>query len=96
MMILIGDIIAYPAVLLAFIGMILVGIEPIIEYAIERRKQKAQRNEIEYDMRVWTNIAKSCDPVEDAEDKGYAIARLVLLNHELEQLEEKQKNDLCS
>lgn len=96
MILLIGDIIAYPAVLLAFIGMILVGIEPIIEYVIERRKQRAQRNEIEYDMRVWTNIAKSCDPVEDAEDKGYAIARLVLLNHELEQLEEKQKNDLCS
>lgn len=96
MILLIGDIIAYPAVLLAFIGMILVGIEPIIEYAIARRKQKAQRNEIEYDMRVWTNIAKSCDPVEDAEDKGYAIARLVLLNHQLEQLEEKQKNDLCS
>ena len=96
MMILIGDIIAYPAVLLAFIGMILVGIEPIIEYVIERRKQRAQRNELEYDMRVWTNIAKSCDPVDDAEDKGYAIARLVLLNHELEQLEEKQKNDLCS
>lgn len=96
MILLIGDIIAYPAVLLAFIGMILVGIEPIIEYVIERRKQRAQRNEIEYDMRVWTNIAKSCDPVDDAEDKGYAIARLVLLNHELEQLEEKQKNDLCS
>lgn len=96
MMKLIGDIIAFPAVLLAFIGMILVGIEPIIEYIVELRKQKAERNAIEFDIRVWTNVAKSCDPVEDAEDKGYAIARLVLLNHQLEQLEEKHKNDLCS
>lgn len=96
MIILIGDIIAYPAVVLAFIGMILVGIEPIIEYVVELRKQRAQRKAIEFDIRVWTSVAKSCDPVEDAEDKGYAIARLVLLNHELEQLEEKQKNDMCS
>lgn len=96
MIIMIETTIAYPAIIATFVLMILVGIEPIMNYLEKLKEYKAARKEIEFDIRVWTDIAKSCDPISDASDKGYAIARLVILNHELEKLEEERKNVLCS
>ena len=53
----------------------------------EKLKNWAEHKDIELNIRVWESIALSCDPVEDAYDKGYAIARLVIYHHELEELE---------
>ena len=36
---------------------------------------------------IKTIIAKSCDTIKDAEDRGYAIARLVLVHHDIEVLD---------
>ena len=59
----------------------------IIEELRQRREYKAARKALEFDARVWTSIAKSCDTIKDAEDRGYAIARLVLVHHDIEVLD---------
>ena len=92
----IGDIIAYSAVISAFLLMLSVGIESIVKYIEDGREYRAARSEIKYEIRVWTSIAKSCDPIQEAFEKGYAIAQIVVLNHELEELEENRKRELCS
>ena len=86
----IGEIIRvfmYVIITIAFIAMLLVPVELSSEYIRKHREYKNQKEQIELDIRVWTSIAKSCDPVEDAYDKGYAIARLVIYHHELDMLE---------
>ena len=86
----IGEIIRvfmYVIITIAFIAMLLVPVELSSEYIRKHREYKNQKKQIELDIRVWTSIAKSCDPVEDAYDKGYAIARLVIYHHELDMLE---------
>lgn len=65
----------------------------IIEELRQRREYKAARKALEFDARVWTSIAKSCDTIKDAEDRGYAVARLIITHHELEELE---KSHQCS
>lgn len=78
------------------IAFLLVPVELGWDYIEKRRQYKAQRKDIELNIRVWESIAKSCDSITEAYDKGYAIARLVLYHHELEELENNRKRDLCS
>ena len=95
----IGEIIRvfmYVIITIAFIAMLLLPVELSSEYIRKRREYKNQKKQIELDIRVWTSIAKSCDPVEDAYDKGYAIARLVIYHHELDELEKERKETVCS
>lgn len=89
-------ILTYTLIGAAFLAMLLVPVELSAEFIRKRSEYKAEHKEIEHNIRVWTSIAKSCDPVEDAYDKGYAIARLVIYHHELEELENDRKRELCS
>lgn len=84
----------YALVAAAILAMLLMPVELASEY-IKHRQYKAEHKDIELNIRVWESIAMSCDPVEDAYDKGYAIARLVIYHHELEELENNRKRDLC-
>ena len=86
----------YVLIAIAILAMILVPVELASEYIQKSRQYKAEHKDIELNIRVWESIALSCDPVEDAYDKGYAIARLVIYHHELEELENNRKRDLCS
>lgn len=72
---------------LSILAMLLVPVELAEDYFRRRRKYKKERKEIELNIRVWESIAKSCDSITEAYDKGYAIARLVIYHHELEELE---------
>lgn len=81
---------------LSILAMLLVPVELAEEYFRRRRKYKKERKEIELNIRVWESIAKSCDSITEAYDKGYAIARLVIYHHELEELENSRKRYLCS
>lgn len=95
----IGEIIRvfmYVIITIAFIAMLLVPVELSSEYIRKHREYKNQKKQIEFNIRVWKSIALSCDPVEDAYDKGYAIARLVIYHHELDMLEKNRKETVCS
>ncbi len=63
----------------------------IIEELRQCREYKAARKALEFDARVWTSIAKSYDTIKDAEDRGYAVARLIITHHELEELEKSRQ-----
>ena len=80
----------------SILAMLLVPVELAEEYFRRKRKYKKERKEIELNIRVWESIAKSCDSITEAYDKGYAIARLVIYHHELEELELSRKRYLCS
>ena len=93
----IGEIIrvlVYAIIATAFLAMLLLPVELSSEYIRKRKQYKQEHKDIELNIRVWTSIALSCDPVEDAYDKGYAIARLVIYHHELEELEDNQKREI--
>lgn len=81
---------------LSILAMLLVPVELAEDYFRRRRKYKKERKEIELNIRVWESIAKSCDSITEAYDKGYAIARLVIYHHELEELENSRKRYLYS
>lgn len=89
-------ILTYTLIVCAIAAMLLVPVEFAQEYIRRYREYKQKHKDIELNIRVWTSIAKSCDPIEDAYDKGYAIARLVIYYHELEELENNRKEYLCS
>lgn len=89
-------VLIYALIAVAILAMLLVPAELASEHIQKRRQYKSERKDIELNIRVWESIAMSCDPVEDAYDKGYAIARLVIYHHELEELENNRKRDLCS
>lgn len=84
----------YILIAVAFVGIMGVPAEYLIEYLRERKEYREARGVIEGAIRTWTAIAKCCDPVEDAVDKGIAIGRLVIYYHELDELD--RKRDLCS
>lgn len=90
------NILTYMVIGACIITMLLVPVEMAQEFIQRRREYRAAKNNIEYDIRVWTSIAKSYDPVGEAYDKGYAIARLVIYHHQLDELENDRKNYLCS
>lgn len=54
----------------------------------ERRKR---RRELLAEYRKWYDKAKSCDNFDGAVDKGKAIARLIVINHEIEKIIDKKK-----
>lgn len=86
----------YALVAVAILAMLLVPVELASEYIRKHRQYKAKHKDIEFNIRVWESIAKSCDSITEAYDKGYAIARLVIYHHELEELENNRKKELCS
>ena len=88
-------IIMYVLIVVAFIGIIGVPCEYLLEYLRIVKQYKVIRQDIDYKIRVWGSIAKSYDSVREAYEKGYAIARLVIYHHELEMLEEAYENGLC-
>ena len=88
-------IIMYLLIAVAFIGIIGVPCEYFIVYFRQYKQYKAERQELEYNIRVWDSIAKTYDSIEEAYEKGYAIARLVIYHHELELLDKGYKNGLC-
>lgn len=90
------EIITYTLIVCVIAAMLLVPVEFAQEYIQRYREYKWKRIDIELNIRIWASIAKSCDPVEEAFDKGYAIARLVIYYHELEELENNRKEYLCS
>lgn len=89
-------IMVYILIAISILAMLLLPVELSSEYIRKRRQYKQEHKGIELNIRVWTSIALSCDPVEDAYDKGYAIARLVIYHHELEELENSRKRYLYS
>ena len=89
-------IMVYILIAISILAMLLVPVELSSEYIRKRKQYKKERNEIELNIRVWGSIAKSCDSITEAYDKGYAIARLVIYHHELEELENSRKRYLYS
>ena len=87
-------IMVYILIAISILAMLLLPVELSSEYIRKRRQYKQEHKDIELNIRVWTSIALSCDPVEDAYDKGYAIARLVIYHHELEELEDNRKREI--
>lgn len=87
-------IMMYTLIALAILAMLLVPIELSWDYIEKRKQYKAERKEIELNIRVWESIAKSCDSITEAYDKGYAIARLVIYHHELEELETNRRREI--
>lgn len=49
--------------------------------------RKAERKRLAHEIEVWTIIAKDCDSDSQAEEKGYAIARLVNYHHQLDMID---------
>ena len=89
-------IMVYILIAISILAILLVPVELSSEYIQKRKQYKKEQNEIEFNIRVWESIAKSCDSITEAYDKGYAIARLVIYHHELEELESSRKRYLCS
>ena len=89
-------IMVYILIAISILAMLLVPVELSSEYIRKRKQYKKERNEIELNIRVWGSLAKSCDSITEAYDKGYAIARLVIYHHELEELENSRKRYLYS
>ena len=89
-------IMMYILIAISILAMLLLPVELSSEYIRKRRQYTKERNEIELNIRVWESIAKSCDSITEAYDKGYAIARLVIYHHELEELENNRKRYLYS
>ena len=89
-------IMMYILIAISILAMLLLPVELSSEYIRKRRQYTKERNEIELNIRVWESIAKSCDSITEAYDKGYAIARLVIYHHELEELENNRKIYLYS
>lgn len=89
-------IMMYILIAISILAMLLLPVELSSEYIRKRRQYTKERNEIELNIRVWESIAKSCDSITEAYDKGYAIARLVIYHHELEELENSRKRYLYS
>ena len=89
-------IMMYILIAISILAILLVPVELSSEYIQKRKQYKKEQNEIEFNIRVWESIAKSCDSITEAYDKGYAIARLVIYHHELEELENSRKRYLYS
>lgn len=73
------------AVIAIYVG----GMETIIQFLDEWEERRRQRKKLRLDIRAWETIAKEYNPITQAEDKGYAIARIVVLRHELSRLERR-------
>lgn len=75
---------------LVVIPNIVVGLDKLcsrLDELIERRKR---RRELLNEYRKWYDKAKSCDNFGGVVDKGKAIARLIIIRHELKKLDKKK------
>jgi hypothetical protein len=96
MMILILFLLSLPALMLAVAAVIAVPLtvldyieelyHKVVECSQLHKYRKRERERLAYEIRVWTIIAKECDGNTQAEDKGYAIARLINYQHQLDML----------
>lgn len=82
-------IISIPLTLIDYIAELL---QKIAECRQLHKYFKAEHNRLAFEAQVWTIIAKECDSCTQAEEKGYAIARLVNLHHQLEELDNKRRS----
>lgn len=89
-------VLVYMLIAASILAMVCVPVELAQEFISSHKAYKSAKALLEHHIRVWTSIAKECDPVAEAYDKGYAIARLVIYHHQLEELENDRKYDLCS
>lgn len=63
----------------------IVGYDHFCDWLDQRRERKQLRTSLETDYQIWYTIAANED---DPLEKGYAIARLIIINHELEVVNE--------
>lgn len=90
---LIADILSYPIIIITIGAMLLVPIEVLLEFRRDKQEYEAARQKIEADIRIWEIIAKNYDDIENACEKGYAIARLVIYHHRLDVLDDFYKKN---
>lgn len=88
--------VAYIAIALAIVAILLLPAELAAAHIGEWCEYKRAHKDIEYNIQVWTSVAKSYDSITEAVDKGMAIAQLVILHHQLSELEANRKKHLCS
>jgi hypothetical protein len=69
---------------------IVVGLDKLCSRIDELAERRKRRRELLNEYRKWYDKAKSCDNFSGAVDKGKAIARLIVLNHELKKLDKKK------
>ena len=84
-----ATVISIPLTLIDYIADL---IQKVAECIRLHKSLKEEREHIVSDIEVWTIIAKDYDSNTQAEDKGYAIARLVNLYHQLEELDNKRRS----
>lgn len=82
-----ATIIAIPLTIIDYLGELF---QKVAECIRLHKSLKAEREHIVSDIEVWTIIAKDYDSNTQAEDKGYAIARLVNLHHQLGELDKRR------
>lgn len=78
-----ATVIAIPLTIIDYLGELF---QKVTECIRLHKIRKAERERLAYEIRVWTIVAKECDSNTQAEDKGYAIARLVNYHHRLDML----------
>lgn len=82
-----ATVIAIPLTIIDYLGELFRKVGECIRL---HRFRRAERKRITFEIEVWTLIAKDYDSNTQAEDKGYAIARLVNLHHQLEELDKRR------
>lgn len=75
---------------LIMIPNIVVGLDKLCSRLDELAERRKRRRKLLNEYRKWYDKAKSCDNFGGAVDKGKAIARLIVLNHELKKLDKKK------
>ena len=86
----------YIIIAFAIVAILLLPAELAAAHIGEWCEYKRAHKDIEYNTKLWTSIAKSYDSITEAVDKGMAIAQLVILHHQLSELEANRKRHLCS
>lgn len=69
---------------------VIANIDPFIDWTDRIAEKRRHIRELKHRIKVWENIAKRYNPVTEACAKGYAIARLVILHHELDTLKARR------
>ena len=65
------------------------GLETIIQVWDERKEKRNKRKKLESSIRAWKKIALEKHPVNNAVERGYAVARMLNCMHELNLLSRK-------
>lgn len=69
---------------------VIISFEKLIVKLDELEERRKRKKKLRHDIKAWTIIAMNYDSVTEAYDKGYAIARLTVLYHELDVMEWKR------